>query len=81
MAAMEDSKALIAKGAHAVSWGRSVGTHPGEFLGILPTGRTLNLPTAGMLRFENGQVVERWGITDDLAMMRQLGILGLTTCV
>ena len=30
----------------------------------------------GILRFENGQAVERWGLADNLAMLQQLGLMG-----
>jgi predicted ester cyclase len=30
----------------------------------------------GILRFENGQAVERWGLADNLAIMQQLGLMG-----
>jgi predicted ester cyclase len=67
---------VIAEGAFAVSYGRSTGTDRGEFLGISPTGRKMDVPTVGILRFENGQAVERWGSTDNLAIMQQLGLMG-----
>jgi len=67
---------VIAEGALAVSYGRSAGTHRGEFFGIAPTGRKIDVPTVGILRFENGQAVERWGSTDNLAIMQQLGLMG-----
>ncbi len=67
---------VIAEGAFAVSYGRSTGTHRGEFLGIPPTGRRMDVPTFGILRFENGQAVERWGMSDNLAIMQELGLMG-----
>ncbi len=67
---------VIAEDAFAVSYGRSTGTHRGELFGIPPTGRTIDVPTFGILRFENGQAVERWGFADNLAMMQQLGLMG-----
>jgi predicted ester cyclase len=67
---------VLAAGAFAVSYGRSKGTHRGEYLGIAPTGRSFDVPTVGILRFANGQAVERWGMSDNLAMMQQLGLMG-----
>jgi predicted ester cyclase len=67
---------VLADGAFAVSYGRSTGTHRGEYLGIPPTGRSFDVPTFGILRFANGQAVERWGMSDNLAMMQQLGLIG-----
>jgi predicted ester cyclase len=66
---------VIAEDAFAVSYGRSTGTHRGEFFGIPPTGRKIDVPTFGILRFENGQAVERWGFADNLAIMQQLGLM------
>ena len=67
---------VVADGAFAVSYGRSTGTHRGEYFGIPPTGRSFDVPTFGILRFANGQAVERWGMSDNLGMMRQLGLMG-----
>jgi predicted ester cyclase len=67
---------VLADGAFAVSYGRSTGTHRGEYMGIPPTGRSFDVPTFGILRFANGQAVERWGLSDNLAMLQQLGLMG-----
>jgi predicted ester cyclase len=67
---------VLADGAFAVSYGRSTGTHRGEFMGIPPTGRSFDVPTFGILRFANGQAVERWGGSDNLAMLQQLRLMG-----
>lgn len=67
---------VIAEDSFAVSYGRTTGTHRGEFLGIPPTGRTFDVPTFGILRVEGGQAVERWGMADNLAIMQQLGMIG-----
>jgi predicted ester cyclase len=67
---------VIAEDAFAVSYGRSTGTHQGDFFGIPPTGRKIDVATWGILRFENGQAVERWGLADNLAIMQQLGLMG-----
>jgi predicted ester cyclase len=45
-------------------------------MGIPPTGRSFDVPTFGILRFASGQAVERWGFSDNLAMMQQLGLMG-----
>jgi predicted ester cyclase len=51
------------------------GTHRGEFQGIQPTGKSFKVAALQLARFENGRCVERWGSTDELGMMKQLGIL------
>jgi predicted ester cyclase len=67
---------VIADGAFAASYGRSSGTHRGEFFGVAPTGRRIDVPTFGILRFRDGRAVERWGFADNLAIMQQLGLMG-----
>ncbi len=42
------------------------------FLGMAPTGKTIAVPFADFVRFEDGKVVEHWGVTDSGAMMQQL---------
>lgn len=59
-----------------MSYARITGTHDGDFMGIPPTGRTVDFRTMGILRFANGQAVERWGVGDSLTMLQQLGLLG-----
>jgi predicted ester cyclase len=51
------------------------GTHEGEFQGVAPTGRSFKVSALQLARFEEGRCVERWGSTDELGMMKQLGIL------
>ena len=67
---------VLADGAFAVSYGRATGTHRREYMGIPPTGRFFDVPTFGILRFVNGQAVERWGMTDNLGILQQLGFMG-----
>ena len=49
------------------------GTHDGEFEGIAPTGKKISINGIQIGRFENGQIVERWGSSDELGIMKQLG--------
>ena len=51
------------------------GTHRGDFFGIPPTGRRVEVPGTHVVRIRDGKVVEHWGHNDDLALMRQLGVL------
>lgn len=51
------------------------GTHDGPFQGHEPTGKTFNVRGVQVSRFDElGMLVERWGSTDEQAMMYQLGI-------
>lgn len=49
------------------------GTHQGDFLGVPATGRTMSARGMQIARFENGQMVERWGSSDQLGILQQLG--------
>lgn len=49
------------------------GTHQGEFLGLAPTGRTIQVRGVQIGRFRDGLLVERWGSSDQLGILQQLG--------
>jgi steroid delta-isomerase-like uncharacterized protein len=41
------------------------GTHRGEFQGIAPTGKPVEVKAMDMFRIANGKIVEHWGHADD----------------
>ncbi len=49
------------------------GTHQGDFQGIPATGKQIEVRGVQIGRFSDGQIVERWGSTDELGIMQQLG--------
>jgi steroid delta-isomerase-like uncharacterized protein len=49
------------------------GTHLGTFLGIPATGRKMKARGMQIARFESGLIVERWGSSDELGILTQLG--------
>lgn len=49
------------------------GTHGGMFQGIAPTGRQICVRGMQIARFMKGKIVERWGSSDELGILRQLG--------
>ncbi|WP_458207929.1 ester cyclase [Haladaptatus sp. NG-SE-30] len=51
------------------------GTHEGEYQGIEPTGRTVDVSGMRIVRVADGEIVEVWGQRDDLGMLDQLGIV------
>ena len=63
---------ILADGDRVVVRGKMSGTHPGDFMGIPATGLRIDVPFADFVRFEDGKVVEHWGVTDTGAMMEQL---------
>ena len=49
------------------------GTQKGEFLGIAPTGRKIRARGVQIARFQDGKMVERWGSSDQLGILQQIG--------
>ena len=49
------------------------GTHDGPLMGFAPTGRKISARGMQITRFENGEQVERWGSSDQLGIMQQIG--------
>ena len=58
-------------------WARQKGggTNLGSFAGHPPTGRQGFIDVIDICRFENGQMVEHWGVADQLGMLMQLGLV------
>lgn len=66
---------LIAEGdtvAIRVTW---QATHTGEYLGIEPTGQTVEFSVSEFHRLEDGKVAERWIQPDQFGLMQQLGVV------
>lgn len=78
-AAFPDLKAtiedMLQEGDRLVIRARCTGTHEGEFMGIPPTGRSVDFGWFDMVRFEDGKAIEHWGVTDSMTMMQQLGVI------
>ena len=55
--------------------GKCSGTHRGEFEGLPPTGKSMQIQFQSMVRIVNGKIVELWEVDDMLSMMQQLGAL------
>ena len=49
------------------------GTHKGNLLGIPATGKSVKFRGLQIGRFENGKIVERWGSSDELGILKQIG--------
>jgi len=53
--------------------------HTGFFMGQEPTGKKFSIDVMDIAKFENGKIIEHWGVPDRFAMMMQLGFLQPTT--
>ena len=51
-------------------------THQGEFMGVPPTGASVEIQLMDIMRFNDaGLVCEHWGLADTLSLMQQLGAI------
>ena len=50
------------------------GTHQGVLMGIAPTGKKMKIRGVQIAKFRDGKMVERWGSSDQLGMLQQLGV-------
>jgi len=49
------------------------GTQQGSFMGIAPTGKKIKIRGMQISKFKDGKMVERWGSSDELGLLQQLG--------
>ena len=59
---------------HLVTIMNLSGTHTGEFLGHAPTGKRFTVRNVQVLGFRDGKASDRWGSTDELGILQQLGL-------
>lgn len=50
------------------------GTQKGVFMGVTPTNKSIKVRGMQISRFKNGKMVERWGSSDELGILKQIGI-------
>ena len=53
---------------------RSTGTHEGPFFMNAPTHRRMEIDVIDIARFEDGKMVDHWGVADRLGVLFQLGL-------
>ena len=69
-------EAVVAEGDLLAARITYTGTHEGVLSGAAPTGRVITWDAMTFRRFdEEGQVVERWIIGDDIGLLHQLGLV------
>lgn len=52
------------------------GTHLGSLFGVPATGRSVHVSQITIERFREGRIVAHHRVTDELGLLRQLGVLG-----
>lgn len=62
----------LADGDKVVTRKTISGTHTGPLMGIAPTGRAVTISVIDIVRIENGQYAEHWGVNTLPAVLAQL---------
>lgn len=70
-----DAEEIIAEGDVVAVRGRVRGTHLGELAGVPATGRSVDFGIFVSYRIANGKIVDHWMITDNMAMLQQIGAI------
>ncbi|MGI4751072.1 MAG: ester cyclase [Janthinobacterium lividum] len=65
---------LVAEGDKVAFAYTITGTHQGIFMKVEPTGKTIKARGMQISKFENGKMTERWGSSDELGILKQLGV-------
>lgn len=66
---------LLADGDKVALRGGWRGTHEGEFMGMAPTHQRVIVTEMAIFRLAGGQLAELWANTDQLGLLRQLGVI------
>jgi predicted ester cyclase len=66
---------IVAENNLVVVFLNGSGTYKGEFQGIPPTNKQVNIRSADLYRIENGIIVGHWDVIDQLNLLKQTGAL------
>ena len=80
MTALPDLKLTVedifGEGDRVFSRARLQGTNTGEFNGMPPTGKSIDIAwIMNVCRVQDGKIIEEWEILDQLELLRQLGLI------
>jgi predicted ester cyclase len=67
-------EARLAEGQWMAAFGRQEATHSGEFMGIAPTGKRVEIRYMDFWKVVDGKIVDNWVTVDFPHVMRQLGV-------
>lgn len=66
---------MVAEGDKVVARITWRGKHSGDFRGVPPTGRQIEIAAFIVERIRDGRSVEHWSLFDSMAMMQQMGLI------
>ncbi len=67
-------EARIAEGEWMAAFGKQMAKHTGTFMGIPPTGKTVEIRYMDFWKVCDGKIVDNWVMVDFPHVMRQLGV-------
>jgi predicted ester cyclase len=67
-------EARLAEGEWMAAFGHQIATHSGEFMGIAPTGKRVEIRYMDFWRVKDGKIVDNWVMVDFPHVLRQLGV-------
>ena len=67
-------EARLFMGEWAAAFGRQEATHSGEFMGIAPTGKKVEIRYMDFWKVEEGKIADNWVMVDFPHVMQQLGV-------
>lgn len=66
---------MVAEGDKVVVRGTDRATQQGEFMGVAPSGKPIQVRWINIYRIEDGKIAEQWMSSDGLGMLQQLGMI------
>jgi steroid delta-isomerase-like uncharacterized protein len=66
---------LIAEGDKVVARWRSRATHRGDYMGMPPSGKEVQIMGISVYRIEEGKIAESWMVEDQFGLLRQIGAI------
>ena len=66
---------MVAESNLVVAFLNGIGTHKGEFHGIPPTNKKVNIRSADLYKIENEIIVGHWDVANQLNLLKQTGAL------
>lgn len=70
-----DVEEMVAEGDLVSVRGKIRGTNQGPFMGNPPTGKAVDFAIFITYKVQDGKIVDHWMLTDNMAMMQQIGAI------
>ena len=67
-------EARLFSGEWGAAFGRQEATHSGEFMGVKPTGKRVEIRYMDFWRVKDGKIVDNWVMVDFPHVLKQLGV-------